>query len=178
MWQDAVGDPWPPERALEGAADAAWVHVAALTRTDFPEESLEALGSGRSLLVDAQGLLRTADLGPLRTDAAVGDILRHVAILKLDDGEAETLAGSLDPARLRALGVPEVLLTLGSDGSVVVTAAHVEHVPATFVDGDVDPTGAGDTYAAAYLATRASGADPVEAARVAAAEVAVFLSER
>jgi sugar/nucleoside kinase (ribokinase family) len=176
MWQDAVGDPWTPSRALEAAADAGWVHVAALTRTDFSSAALAALSPGRRLLLDAQGLVRTAALGPLRTDRAIGDVLRHVAMLKLNAEEAETLVGGTAPTRLRSLGVPEILLTLGARGSIVVTSDVVERLPEVAVAGTVDPTGAGDTYAAAYLASRARGADAVEAARVAAATVSSFLS--
>jgi sugar/nucleoside kinase (ribokinase family) len=174
MTQDAVGDAWSSERAVEAAADAAWIHVGALVRTDFPPETLAALAAGRTLLVDAQGLVRTASLGPLRTDAAIGDALRHVEILKLDDGEAETLVGSADPERLHTLRVPEVLLTLGSRGSFVVTPDLVEYVPAVEADGPIDPTGAGDTFAATYLSGRATGAEPVEAARMAAEAVSAF----
>ena len=42
--------------------------------------------------------------------------------------------------------------------------------------GEVDPTGAGDTYSVTYLVQRAAGAEPVEAARVAAATVSAFLA--
>jgi len=177
MRQEAVGDPWTPEQAVAGTADAAWVNVCALTRTDFPPETLAALAAdGRQLLVDLQGLVRTATVGPLHTDAHVGDALRHIEVLKLNDEEAETLVGSADPHELRALGVPEVVLTLGSRGAWVVTPELVEHVPAVPVDGAVDPTGAGDSYSITYLVQRAAGAEPVEAARVAAAMVAELIA--
>ena len=176
MWQDAVGDPWTAEQAVEAAADATWIDVCALTRTDFPPRTLAALDpGGRQLLVDLQGLVRTAEIGPLRTDANVGDVLQYVEILKLNDEEAETLVGSADPQKLHALGVPEVILTVGSQGAWVVTPDAVEHVPAIPVEGEVDPTGAGDTYSVTYLVQRAAGAEPVEAARVAAATVSEFL---
>jgi sugar/nucleoside kinase (ribokinase family) len=178
MRQDAVGDPWSPADALAAVGDAGWVHVGALARSDFPVDTLAALASeGRRLLVDAQGLVRTPDLGELRTDAEIGDALRHVSILKLNDEEAETLAGSSEPEALRSLGIPEIVLTLGSKGSCVVTAAAVERIPAQPVPADVDPTGAGDTYSAAYLVARSRGGDPVEAARAATEEVAEFLSD-
>ena len=45
----------------------------------------------------------------------------HVEVLKLNDEEAETLVGSADPHALHALGVPEVILTLGSQGAWVIT---------------------------------------------------------
>jgi sugar/nucleoside kinase (ribokinase family) len=177
MDQDAVGDAWSPARSLEAAGDAAWVNVCALVRTEFPPETLAALaGDGRRLLVDAQGLVRRPDLGPLKTDAEIGLALEHVAILKLNDEEAETLVGSAEPERLRELRVPEVLLTLGSQGAYVVTDRLVEHVPAQAVGGPVDPTGAGDTFSVAYLKRRTEGAEPVEAARSAAATVAAFLA--
>jgi sugar/nucleoside kinase (ribokinase family) len=177
MRQDAVGDPWTPEQAVAAAADALWVDVCALTRTDFPPETLAALASdGRLLLVDLQGLVRTPTVGPLHTDADIGDVLHHVEILKLNDEEAETLVGSAEPEKLHALGVPEVLLTLGSQGALVVTPDLVEHVPSVPVKGDVDPTGAGDTYSVAYLVSRAAGAEPVEAARAAAETVSAFLA--
>jgi sugar/nucleoside kinase (ribokinase family) len=180
MRQECVGGPWTPERARDAVTDAAWVHVGALVRTDFPEETLAALAeSGRRLLVDAQGLVRTADLGPLRTDRAIGGALRHVAVLKVNDEEAAALVGDGDhPERLRTLGVDEVILTLASEGSFVVTPAYIERVPPVRVTGPVDPTGAGDTFSAVYLMKRASGAEPVEAARAATEVVAEFLTER
>jgi sugar/nucleoside kinase (ribokinase family) len=177
MRQDAVGDPWTPEQAVGAAADATWIDVCALTRTDFPAETLAALAQdGQQLLVDLQGLVRTATVGPLHTDEHIGDVLRHVEVLKLNDEEAETLVGSAEPERLHDLGVPEVVLTLGSQGAWVVTPGLVEHVPAVPVEGEVDPTGAGDTYSVTYIVQRAGGAEPVEAARVAAATVSAFLA--
>lgn len=176
MWQEAVGDPWTPAQAVEAAADATWIDVCALTRTDFPAETLAALAAdGRQLLVDLQGLVRTATIGPLHTDEHIGDVLHHVEVLKLNDEEAVTLVGSAEPTKLLGLGVPEVILTLGSQGAWVVTPDLVEHVPAVPVEGPVDPTGAGDTYSVTYIVQRAAGAEPVEAARVAAATVSAFL---
>lgn len=178
MRQDAVGAPWSAEQALEAVGAARFVHVGALVRTDFPVETLAALARrGRRLLVDAQGLVRRADLGALRTDGDVGDALRHVSILKLNDEEAETLVGSASPETLQSLGVPEVILTLGSKGSCVITADAIVNVPAREVVGPVDPTGAGDTFSAGYLTARAAGHDPATAAEQATVTVAAFLSD-
>jgi sugar/nucleoside kinase (ribokinase family) len=177
MRQDAVGDPWTPAQAVAAAGEAIWVDVCALTRTDFPADTLAALAAdGRQLLVDLQGLVRTATIGPLHTDEHIGDVLHHVDVLKLNDEEAETLVRSSEPGRLLDLGVPEVLLTLGSQGAWVITPSLVEHVPSVPVAGHVDPTGAGDTYSVTYIVQRAAGAEPVEAARVAAATVSEFLA--
>jgi tagatose kinase len=46
----------------------------------------------------------------------------------------------------------------------VRTGSHEETIPAPAVD-EVDPTGAGDTFAAAFVVATLAGADPVEAAR-------------
>ncbi|MBA3382242.1 MAG: hypothetical protein H0T97_10350 [Actinobacteria bacterium] len=178
MIQDAVGATWSSEQAVEAAADASWIHVGALVRSDFPPQTLAALASdGRRLLIDAQGLIRAPVLGPLRTDGDIGDVLRYVEILKLNEEEAGTLVGRPSPEPLRALGVPEVILTLGSEGSLVITSSATEAVPPIEIEGPVDPTGAGDTYSAAYLTARSEGAEPLEAARRASetAAMVVFL---
>jgi sugar/nucleoside kinase (ribokinase family) len=86
--------------------------------------------------------------------------------------------GSADPERLLKLEVPEILLTVGSEGSFVIAHGHVEHVPAVEIADLVDPTGAGDTFAMAYLAERAAGAEPLDGARAAAGAVADLLAGR
>ena len=183
MELDAVGDPWSAADLTGWAAatldGAEWVHIGALLRSDFDAETLRvAAGRGRRLLVDAQGLVRRAEAGPLRRDADVDPaVLECVQVLKVSEDEAMLLAGGLDAASLRALGVPEVVLTLGSEGSLVVTAEREDRVAAQPVRA-ADPTGAGDTYAIGYLAARAAGADPADAAHAAAALVNRVLSER
>lgn len=181
MTVEAVGDPWTPADVEGWAATALaapWVHVGALLGSDFPLETLEALAAGgRRLLVDAQGLVRIGATGPLRSTGEIDrGILRHLTVLKLDEGEAEILAGGTDPEALRALGVPEVVLTLGSAGSLVVAGAAVERIEITPITAAVDPTGAGDTYSLAYLNARARGDDPVGAARAASAVVSAILA--
>lgn len=176
MRQEAVGDPWSARQALEAAGDARWVHVGALVRGDFSTETLAALAAGgRKLLLDAQGLVRTPALGPLQMDGSIGGELGHVTILKIDEDEARMLTGSSDPEALRGLRVPEVLFTLGSRGSYVLFEGTLERIPARPVAGPVDPTGAGDTFAATYLAARARGLPPIEAAHEATTAVAAFL---
>jgi len=177
MRQEAVGDPWTPERALAAAGDAGWVYVAALTRTDFPLETLAALAAGgRRLLVDAHGLVRTPALGPVVTDHEIGGVLDTVTVLKLNDEEAEVLAGGIDPEAIRSLRVPEALLTLGSHGSLIVAGDLEERIVVSPLDGPIDPTGAGDMISAAYLDARSRGVDPIDAARAASRLVAELLA--
>jgi sugar/nucleoside kinase (ribokinase family) len=174
-----LGDPWTPEdvrvwlrRAL---GRVEWVHIGAVARSDFSAATLAALAPGRRLALDAQGLTRPARVGPVVQDGDFDrETLRHLAVLKLAEEEVEHVAGPLDPDALRALGVPEVVVTLGAEGCLVVTRALAERLPVRPVAAR-DPTGAGDAFLAAYVAGRAAGHSPVSAARRAMAVVAALL---
>ena len=84
-----------PRRAAAGLLRRVEsLHVAPLLRSDFDAAALERLGSGRRLLLDAQGLVRVPKTGPLTLDADFDpDVLRHVSILKVSEEEADVLAG-------------------------------------------------------------------------------------
>src|SRR5438105_2358963 len=131
---EALGDVWTPAEAdgwvARALGRAEWVHVAPLLRGDFPPETLERLARGRRLSFDAQGLVRPRRLGPVVTDADYDqDLLQHVSILKLSEGEARILVDGLDEAALGSFGVREVVVTLGSRGAVVFADGVAEHVP-------------------------------------------------
>ena len=83
-------------------------------------------------------------------------------MLKLSEEEARALVGPLEEGPLSDLGVPEVVVTLGSRGAIVVAEGRLVHVPAEPVDAD--PTGAGDAFAAAYVVERSQGQEPRRAA--------------
>jgi sugar/nucleoside kinase (ribokinase family) len=182
MTVDAVGDAWTPDDLGDGMPPgldgAAWVHLAALLRSDLPAEVVAARArDGRRLLLDAHGLVRVRRTGPLAQDGrADRSALAELAILKLDDVEAEALAGGIEPEQLRTLGVAEVLLTLGSRGAVVVTRDSIAAVRPHATHGAVDPTGAGDAFSLVYLETRSRGGEPAEAADRAARIVAELIS--
>jgi sugar/nucleoside kinase (ribokinase family) len=179
MALEALGDSWTAEEAAgwvhEALQGIVWVHVAPLSRSDFPPETLAVLARGRHLSFDAHGLVRVPVEGPLAVDADYDPaLLEHVQILKLAEDEALLVAGGIDEQSLRMLGVPEVVVTLGARGSIVLADGLAEHVPARPLPGD--PTGAGDVFATAYLAARAGGAPPVPAARRATALAGHVLS--
>jgi DNA-binding CsgD family transcriptional regulator len=94
------------------------------------------------------------------------------------DNEARVLVDEPDEAGLRSLGVPEIVVTLGSRGSLVFADGRLEHVAAMPATSGVDPTGAGDAFAAAYLASRAAGNGARASARRATALVTGILGRR
>lgn len=176
---EALGEPWRPQDLRGWAAPvlrgAAWVHLAGLSRADFPAETVAAAARAARVSLDGQGLVRAARTGPVRLDADFDPaVLRRVSVLKLAEGEARVL-GALDADGLQALGVREIVVTRGSEGSLVWSRGRLERIPAVPVRGPVDPTGAGDAFAAAYLSARAGGYDAAPAARRASQLVSTLL---
>jgi sugar/nucleoside kinase (ribokinase family) len=171
-----MGDSWTPED-VSSVERRSWVHVAPLLRSDFPAETLAELARGRRVSLDGQGLVRARETGPLRLDADFDPaLLEHVSILKLAEEEAEVILGSVDQSTVATLGAPEVIVTYGAQGSVVFANGRADEVAAWPIVRE--PTGAGDGFAAAYLAARAGGHVPVAAARRATALVGALLTGR
>ncbi len=178
---DEVGAPWTPADidgwVGDAIGDAQWVIVGGLTRVDFPLESLAALTArGHRLALDAHGLVRHASIGPLVSDGSIDrTLLHHITALKLNDEEAEQLCGGADEAAIRSLGIPEVILTLGSEGSLILSSDVTTRVDAVPVDGKVDPTGAGDSFLIAYAVARLRGSDPHDAGSIASGFVSTMI---
>jgi sugar/nucleoside kinase (ribokinase family) len=171
MRVDALGDAWTPSDLPELLPAIRWVHVAPLARSDFPAETLAALAQRRRVSLDGQGLVRAPHTGALELNPDFDpELLRHVWVLKLADEEADVIG---DPT---SLPVRELLLTHGSRGSTVWLGRRRQFVPAHAVD--TEPTGAGDAYCAAYIASRSAGLDPVGSAHRATAVVGAMLSGR
>jgi sugar/nucleoside kinase (ribokinase family) len=164
---DALGDTWRVADVPD--LRARWVHVAPLSRAEWPVETVARLARHARVSLDGQGLVRPARVGPLVLDDDFDrEILRHLWVLKLADEEAEVI-GDVDALRVR-----EVVVTHGSRGSTVHCGGVAEFVPARAIDAD--PTGAGDAFATAYIVGRNAGFNPVGAARRATAVVASLLS--
>jgi sugar/nucleoside kinase (ribokinase family) len=169
MCVEGLGDVWEPAD-LPDLGSTRWVHVAPLSRHEFPTRTIAALARTHRVLIDGQGLVRVPETGPLRLDDDFDrELLRHVWVLKVAEEEADVLG---DPTEL---GVREVLLTQGSRGSTVYYGGRSEFVPAHALD--VDPTGAGDAFSTAYIVARNAGFSPPSAARRATAVVAAVLAQ-
>ncbi|HEX6491836.1 MAG TPA: PfkB family carbohydrate kinase [Gaiellaceae bacterium] len=172
----SLGEPWTAEQTRV-ASGADWVHVGALFRGEFPPETLAALAAdgARRLSFDGQGLVRAARTGPLLLEPEPElALLRHVRVLKLSEEEALALVGRLEERALSELGVPEVIVTLGSRGCLVASGGRLWEIAAGPLRG-VDPTGAGDAFAAAYVVARSRRHGPRAAAERATQAVSKLL---
>jgi sugar/nucleoside kinase (ribokinase family) len=168
MWIDQVGDAWQAADVPE--LRSRWIHIAPLTRGEWPTATVKALARRHRVSFDGQGLVRRPEVGPLVLDDDFDrELLRYIWVLKLADEEAEVVGD------VHALGVREVLVTHGSRGSTVYCGGQVEEVKAHAVDRD--PTGAGDAFATSYIVGRNAGFGPVGAARRATAVVASLLRQ-
>jgi sugar/nucleoside kinase (ribokinase family) len=150
-------------------------HLGALLADDFSPELIRFL-SGKGLVsADSQGFLREVrgtDVFPVNW-AEKKEALKYIHFLKANEHEMEALTGTSDvieaAKELYAWGVKEVLLTLGSEGSVIYDGKTLYKIPAYLPSAVMDATGCGDTYMTGYLYQRAKGADIEEAGHFAAA---------
>ena len=153
-----------------------------LTRHDnFADVMAAAARAAPVVALDAQGFVRKF-LVP-----GVADFVRRAAlegfgclsIVKADAAEARAITGEAEPeAAARALarfGPREVIVTSGGAGSLVYADGAVAQIPAFPVPRIADPTGAGDSYLAGYLAARLEGKAARDAALFGAAVASLKL---
>jgi hypothetical protein len=181
MSVDAIGPVWGAQEIESANPDTTWVHLAPLLRTDFPPSTLALLAErGHRVAYDGQGLVRADRLGPLVVDRHYRpELLRHISVLKLAEDEAIIVAdGAFDESTAKKLGVPEILVTYGSEGCDIYTEDTVVRVPAAWRVEGVQTTGAGDMFTSCYVANRAAGADPRRAVELASELVARELEKR
>jgi sugar/nucleoside kinase (ribokinase family) len=177
---NSIGEPWAESEIDAGAIGTEWVHLAPLLRGDFPLEFLQALvARGHRISLDGQGLVRVPRLGRLHLDGEFDrGLLNPIEVLKLNQEEAEALAGGpFDTPTATRLGIAEILVTFAAGGCDLYLAGDRNHIPARAVD-DVQTTGTGDAFMVSYLAGRAAGVGPLDAARRAGEMVADILEAR
>ena len=96
--------------------------------------------------------------------AELKELLSRVDILSLNDGEAYLLSGEKHllraAERIRQMGPRVLIIKRGEFGAMLFTDSGVFMAPAFPVDAVVDPTGAGDSFAGAFMGYLAeAGAD-------------------
>lgn len=169
----AKADPFSIE-SVEGI-DAKVYLLGALLADDFPIELVKHLSSKSLVAIDSQGYLREVrDTKVYPIDwKNKKEVLQYVHILKANEEEIEVLTGYKDikkaAIQLNEWGVQEVLITLGSLGSVIYDGTNFYQIPAYEPSEVVDATGCGDTYMTGYLYKRAKNASVEDSGRFAAA---------
>lgn len=135
-------------------------HLGPLLAEDMEPELIKFLATKGTISLDVQGYLRKV-IGQKVVATSwdlKNEVLPHVSILKANETEAEKLTGlsnHYDAAKLLAdEGVKEVIITLGSKGSIIYAEGNFYEVPAVAPTAIVDATGCGDTYMAGYLYQR------------------------
>ena len=133
--------------------------VVVLTQLEIPVEAAQAaLARGR-----ARGALTILNPAPARP--LPSSVLQMVDVLTPNETEAKLLLGrspdaTIEPEaiarELIGKGVKQVVLTLGENGALIVTASSSTRVPAIRVSA-VDTTGAGDAFNAGLAVALACG---------------------
>ena len=111
------------------------------------------------ILVDPQGLLRRHQDGVIYHEHTpeFDRIARMATVVKANELETRVVTG-IDPRSnpeeavraLRAFGCQIAVVTLAEAGSIIYDGASVIPIPA-YETNAIDPTGAGDTYAAGFM---------------------------
>ena len=161
--------------------EAKVYHLGSLLSDDFSPEVVEYLATKGRVSIDVQGYLREVrdeKVYPVDWQDKL-KVLKNTYYLKVNETEMETITGKKDPREaallLHSWGVTEVIITLGSEGSLIYVDQTFYEVPAYKPHEVVDATGCGDTYSAGYLYRRLQGASPLEAGKFAAAMCTIKL---
>uniref|UniRef100_A0AB33IXJ0 PfkB family carbohydrate kinase n=1 Tax=Prevotella sp. GTC17253 TaxID=3236793 RepID=A0AB33IXJ0_9BACT len=169
----AKADPFTVDEMRD--VEARIFHLGSLLDDDFSPETVKYLSTKGRISIDVQGYLRE-----VRGEHVYAvdwknkeEILACTDILKLNEHEMEVISGSKNPRtvamQLHEMGVNEVVITLGSYGSLIYADGKFYEIPAYEPHEVVDATGCGDTYSTGYLYCRSQGMDYMESGKFAAA---------
>lgn len=134
------------------------MHAAPIA-DELPAETIGKMrGLTDVLSLDPQGLLRVFDeRGNVRL-GKIGnrELLREIDIFKSAKEELESFVGTADLAsaleETHEQGIQIVIVTKGSEGSILSCKGKTYEIPACKPMAFVDPTGAGDAFISAFLA--------------------------
>jgi sugar/nucleoside kinase (ribokinase family) len=144
-------------------------HLGALLANDIPSGLIRHLHKKGDISMDIQGHLRHLRYQKVRYKDwdEKREALQYVRILKANEFEMSVITGTKDIAKgarhLAELGVKEVVITLGEQGSVIMADGTFTSIPAFRPVRLADTTGCGDSYMAGYLFKRVQGKSISEA---------------
>jgi sugar/nucleoside kinase (ribokinase family) len=166
-------DPFTIEQLAD--VEAHIFHLGPLLADDMPVALIKNL-SGRAMVsLDVQGYLREV----INENVCAIDwkekkeALQYITYLKANEHEMEVITGHKNVRTgakvLFDWGVKEVVITLGSMGSVIYDGYQFYDIPSYTPKNVVDVTGCGDTYMAGYLYQRIKNVPVQDAGEFAAA---------
>ena len=139
-------------------------HLGSLLADDFSPEIVKYLSQKGRISIDVQGYLR--EVRGEKVYAVdwkdMDAVLPYVDMMKLNNPK-------IVAEKLASYGIREVIITLGSYGSLIYADKTYYEIPAYPPQKIVDATGCGDTYSTGYLYMRSQGATFQEAGRFASA---------
>jgi sugar/nucleoside kinase (ribokinase family) len=160
------------------APDKGFFHVmgcSLMVDDPFRAQIIEAAGffHAHGAKVSFDPNIRPELLGDRDVREVAGPILEHCSVMLPGEAELKLLGGTTESRqaveRLFASWPLElIVLKRGSRGSSIFSRESVTEVPA-FRVGEVDPTGAGDCFDAAFLCGLLEGKPPAECGRMASA---------
>ncbi len=131
-----------------------------------------------------EGRILAADMTRCKNHETLDDLseaLSQVDYLFPNREEAALLCGQSDPGRIAdaflSCGVGTLVLKLGASGCLMARGEERIFIPACPDVPCLDTTGAGDNFAAAFLAALLEGKDPADCARYACAASALCITE-
>ena len=161
---EAVAGPIGPDDVPAEWRDAPHVLIGPLANEIAP--GVARLFPGSVVVAALQGWLRQWDSAGVVTPRPWdgGDVLPHV------DAAVVSREDPADPAEIDRWAdiAPVLIVTLGDRGARLHTRGEWHDIPA-FPAREVDPTGAGDVFAAAYAVSFRETRDPLRSARFASA---------
>ncbi len=174
----AVAPPIPTEAVPREWYASPIVHLGPVAQECTPE--LLDLFPGALIGVTPQGFLRdwSGPSGQVRPIAWVGAaaILPRISALILSEEDLPPGEKGRKMLQEFVRRCPLVACTQGKNGCVIYQHGQNQHVPA-YSAHELDPTGAGDVFAAAFLLQLRASADPIAAACFANAAAACSIEK-
>ncbi|MEM7061420.1 MAG: sugar kinase [Pseudomonadota bacterium] len=161
---------------LSAITSAKCLHVSGITLAVSESMRATALAAmdamrdaGQEVSLDTNLRLKLWDIDTARDVTIAAMVSASIAVTSMDDAEHLTgLTKAEEVAEFyRQIGPETVLVTMGADGCLLRHNEDVTHIPPAAAN-PVDSTGAGDSFAGAFLAWGLELGNPVEAAKRAA----------